>query len=529
VRASKLRPVNFSARADELIAEDLGERMVKGETAAPVANYSQALSRIAQELNRLLRDGPVMAVWLFDQSASMTDDQAEIRASFQKIYEEIGLDPSADRQRSSKDRSRSEPLVSAIVGFAARVDPVLAKPTSDVAALRKAIEQLRVARGGREYTASALRTALEEYRGPAKRQKRRLAFIVVTDESGDDWDTLEPLIAELRANRSPVFVLGREAIFGYPYVHTRWVDGVYGLTHWLRLNRGPETALPECLQWDGLHGRWDAFSSGAGPYELARVSSETGGLYLVLPGDENTLEGPGAHEARNRAFLDLKEYQPALVPRAHYEAERSASRFRSTVWNVIRTLNPHLDPELNLRELHYPADPAAFHDAAQQEARKALRAMGLLHQAVTLLDDAEPSRADEPSPRWRADYDLLRAQCLAYRVRLFQFLVALDQHDKQPARPLSPPNNCWNIVRRREMLAPDAQQVRATKVDLRELEAQERRARAQFELVLKQHANTPWARRAQFELDSGFGMHFAEAFLDPRYREVGTTIKLPDL
>jgi hypothetical protein len=525
---TKLRLSVLPGRAGTL-AEDFGAIVGKGEPAAPAANYEQALSRIAQELIRLMREEPVLVVWLFDESGSMRDDQAAIRANINRVYQEIGLQVSGGRSDKGKTKGKAppDPLVSAVVGFGEHIHPVLAKPTGDLRAVRRAINELAVDESGRENTATALRACLDEYRGKAKRQKRRLVFVIVTDESGDDWEHLEELINRVRDNRSPVYVLGREAIFGYPWAQMRWVDPVFGLTHWLPISRGPETALPECLQWDGLHGRNDAFSSGAAPYELARLTSESGGIYFVLPDDEQTLSGAGANEKRRLEFLHLLQYQPELGTRREYEENRTASRLRSTVWSVIRTLNPHLDPELNLREWNYPVEPAAFQKVARAEFQKAVRAMVLLNQAVKLLDDVRPSRAQEASQRWRANYDLLCAQCLAYRVRLFQFLLALDQHAKVAPFPTKPTNNCWNVVRRSQMLPPDDEQVLQTNVDLKELNGQEKRARELFQLVLTEHPGTPWARRAEYELSIGFGMIFAEGFSDPRYAEVGKSIKLP--
>jgi hypothetical protein len=525
---TRQRLSNLTERPDQL-SQDFGTVVVKGESATPAANYQQALSRIGEELIRLMREGPVLVVWLFDESGSMRDDQAAIRADINRVYQDIGTHVSDSRPDKGSGKGKAPPdlLQSAVVGFGEHIHPVVTKPTSDLRAVRRAIGELTVDESGRENTAAALKACLEEYRGKAKRQKRRLVFVIVTDESGDDWEHLEELIARVRENRSPVYVLGREAIFGYPWAHMRWVDPVFGLTHWLPISRGPETALPECLQWDGLHGRSDAFSSGAAPYELARLVSESGGIYFVLPDAEQNLSGAGANEKRRLEFLHLREYQPELGTRQEYEENRNASRLRSAVWNVIRTLNPHLDPELNLREWNYPIEPAAFQQVAHGEFQKAVRAMVLLNQAIKLLDDVHPSRAEEASPRWRANYDLLCAQCLAYRVRLFQFLLALDQHAKAAPVPSTPTNNCWNVVRRAKMLPPDDEQVLQTNVNLKELDAQEKRARELFQLVLTEHAGTPWARRAEYELGTGFGMIFAEGFSDPRYSEVGKSIKLP--
>ena len=306
-------------------------------------------------------------------------------------------------------KTADEPLLSAVVGFGQSVHRISPHPTSDLKALRGAIARLSIDESGRENTCAAIRACLAEYRGQAKRQKRRLIIIVVTDESGDDWENLEGLITNVKEDRCPIYVLGREALFGYPIAHVRWVDPVYGLTHWLPISRGPETAMPECLQWDGLHDRWDAFSSGAGPYELARLASESGGIYFILPDDEKDLDGPGANEKRRLQFLDLKQYQADLGTREEYVQARNASRLRSTVWDVISTLNPYRDQQLQIRELHYPIEATAFNQVARVEFQKALRAMVLVNQAIKLLDEVHPLRAAEASPRWRADYDLLCA------------------------------------------------------------------------------------------------------------------------
>ena len=122
--------------------------------------------------------------------------------------------------------------------------------------------------------------------------RRQMALIVVTDESGDriDNDTqLERAIAEAKAARCKIYVLGREAVFGYPYAHMRWVHPQTKRVHWLPIDRGPETAFVEQLQTDGFHRRYDAHPSGFGPYECTRLGRETGGIFFMLPSLETNL------------------------------------------------------------------------------------------------------------------------------------------------------------------------------------------------------------------------------------------------
>ena len=51
-----------------LLGEAVGEGEINGEVGARAEGYGAALSRISQELMRLMREEPVLAVWLFDAS-----------------------------------------------------------------------------------------------------------------------------------------------------------------------------------------------------------------------------------------------------------------------------------------------------------------------------------------------------------------------------------------------------------------------------------------------------------------------------
>src|SRR5688500_19517435 len=112
-----------------------------------------------------------------------------------------------------------------------------------------------------------------------------MALIVVTDERGehqDNYSNVEADISVAKDTRCPIDVLGREAVFGYPYCYMNWVHQETGLNFWLQINRGPETPDVEQLQTDGFHHRWDAHPSGFGPYEHTRMARETGGVFFLL-------------------------------------------------------------------------------------------------------------------------------------------------------------------------------------------------------------------------------------------------------
>jgi hypothetical protein len=522
----------FTVPGESILGENLGEGAVKGETGAVVEGYGEALSRLTRELLRMMRESKVLVVWLFDESESMKDDQREIRDQFHKVYEELGIavqkDETLRTRRGRGNRPQDEILLTAIAGFGERLHYLLETPSADIEQIRDAIDKIGIDESGIENMCRAVRDVVAKYRTMASRQDRRLVLVIVSDESGDDGQYIEEAINDVKRANAPVYILGREAVFGYPYARMRWIDPKYGLPHWINVNRGPETPAPEALQWNGFGRRYDVYQSGFGPYEQVRLAKESGGIFFLLPGEEETLDGPGAHDRRKFDLLAMREYQPKLESRREYEAARASSpQFRQRIWTVISELNPYQKDVLSVQQWDYPVDPVAFQQRGRQNFDKAVQSMVLANQAISVLDSIEPHREREESWRWRAAYDLIRAQVRAYRVRLFQYLLALDQHAKNAPRPKDPKSNVWHIRVRREMLPPDPEQVRITKIDLEELEQQRKRAEELYRFVIEEHPGTPWARRAERELQEGFGVEFIEAYRDPNYD--APDIKLPRL
>jgi hypothetical protein len=491
------------------------------------------MSRLTRELLRIMRKDRVLVVWMFDESESMKDDQKKIRDQFHKVYEELGIASKKDETLKTRRGGRSEDvsddvLTTSVVAFGEKVHFLLEAPSADVNKIREAIDKIQIDESGKENTSQIVRDVVGKYRSMAGRQERRLVLVIVSDESGDDGQFIEEAINEVKRANTPVYVLGREAVFGYPYARMSWRDPKYGLTHYINVNRGPETPKAEALQWNGFGKRYDVFQSGFGPYEMVRLAKESGGIYFLLPGEEETLAGPGENEKRKFDFLDMKEYQPGLPSRLEYEKERAASpKFRQRIWDVIVELDPYQQSELNMRQWWYPADPVEFAKEGEENFKKALASMDRANKAMVVLEQIAPEREREESWRWRAAYDLMRAQVPAYRVRLFQYLLALDQHKKNNPRPKDPKNNTWTIRIRREMLPPDPVQVKVTGLNLEEIEAQKKRAEDLFKYAIEQHPGTPWSRRAELELRQGFGVHFVEDYRDPNYDK--TDIKLPKL
>jgi hypothetical protein len=538
-QSETLQEIDFAVNASnidlpgaEAIGQELGVGEVNGEVGAVVEGYGAALSRLTQELIRLMRQQRVMIVWLFDESESMKDDQEEIAQKFHKVYEELDIQTRKDRDLKQTD----EVLMTSILSFGASTHSLTKKPTTDVNKVKEAIDAINVDESGDEYMCRAIIDAVNGHITMARRQKRQLIVIVVSDESPTDENAVEDAVQICEKSRTPVYILGRESVFGYPRARIKWVDSIFRLTHWAWINRGPETAHPECLQWNGLHARHDSQSSGFGPYSQVRLCKETGGIFFMLPGEEDNLVGrPDLLDERKYAALAMKEYEPLLLARRDYVDARTKSRFRAALWDVIRGLNPRLDNKLSMKTWHFPIDNTEFQKLGLKEFEKANYSIRQLDKALQLLDDIRDLRAREDSQRWRACYDLISAQCLAYRVRLFQYMLTLDDHASKNRKPANPKHNRWDIhwTRNKPREPTDEQfkkikTVFAFKGDkaayLAMLEDERQKANDAFDFVSREHKGTPWDSRSQFDKTRGYEFEFHSLFWNPKYAEVGKKI-----
>ncbi len=501
----------------ETIGDDLSAGQVTGEVGAVVAGYGAALDRLSQELIRMLRREKLLVVWLFDESESMKDDQQELKTRFQRVYEELKLidkdDP--DEPRKKKDRA-ADVLLTAITSFGGDYHVHTAKPTSDPAIIVPAIDKIPIDKSGKENTCAAISKAMSQF-GPLARGGRKLVIIVVSDESGDDGEHVEETLQQAKSLKAPIYILGRESVFGSLYAHVRWVQPISGSLHYLPIRRGPETPFAEQLQWDGFRRRRDAQMSGFGPYEQVRLCRDTGGIFFQLPNEETDI-----NELDNRKLeaLDLREYLPNIESRREYQGERDRSAFRKAVWDVILMLNPY-DERFKGMEIpeheNFSVNPAESRAAAVRRLQQITSMIAALHEAQKHLEQVNGLRAKEPSIRWRANYDLIYAQIFAYKVRLFEYAVALDQFSKtMPQRIKNPNSNRWAIATgARQLIFPDAEQAKALKISKKDVEDAYEKAQKQLQQVIDDHPKTAWSRRAEWEMGRGFGATFSEWRYDP--------------
>ncbi len=519
--------------SDGVLTQDLGTEEVAGETGVAVEGYGPAMSRLTRELLRLMRKDKLLVAWLFDESYSMKADRETIARLLDKVYEELRI----QQQRDEQLRMRDQVLLTVVTSFGIQVHLLLESPTGQLDKIRAAIRGVPVDESGEERMCEAVVRVADKFGRMALRQERRLVLIVVTDESPSDPERLEEAVARTKRFGSPVYILGREAMFGTRTAYIHWTDPEYHEDHRVELSRGPETAFPECLQFDGTGLRERSFPCGFGPYDQMRLARESGGIFFIMPSTNERLVGFEKTPPPHFGPFAMKEYQPQLVSREQYVGLRARSAFRSAVWSVVSRLDPRAEPALKLNTWRFPMNPDAFARQAKTQFARALHILDLLNQSLAVLEKVRPLRDEEPLRRWRANYDLVRAQCLAYRILVFQYGLALDRHAANRPQPQDPKSNVWRVVRSKNLIRPDERQferirrfyhVREIRAEyLERLDRELQAAREALQFVIQEHPNTPWAYQAERELRRGYGFELKEAYAAPRRWSEKPKVKIP--
>jgi hypothetical protein len=441
----------------------------------------------------------------------MKDDQKEIRDRIEHVYTELGL----------MSKTNSGALETSVCSYGN--DPNFRvhtrAPTSARTEIMAAIDDVPLDLSGEEYMCSAVLKALQIHRPYAQRARRQLAMIIVTDESGNRNDNdanMERAIQELKNARSRLYVLGREAVFGYPYARIRWQHPQSKRIHWLPIDRGPETAFVEQLQIDGYHRRWDAHPSGFGPYEATRMARETGGIFFLLPSLEtNLVRGEKIKYEMQAAYF------PDLRSRPEVKADIDRSPLRTTLEKVIYDLNPYKEKMAELRVDGFSTDYEPLARQIQQELTKVPTLLQYLSKAELAVSKLADERKQESSPRWQANYDLLHAQTIAYQARVHeygaymeQFLKDLQAYVRNPTDPknkFKPPpktkgalvHDDWHVRGRTQTITGD------------KIKPYVERSTAMFKQVIQDHPGTPWAARAEAEIRRGFGVELYPEYEPP--------------
>ena len=479
-------------------AADLGGGgKIAGDPVFDVTEIGVALDQLAREILRHLKDHKITVVWVFDESISMQDDQKTIVQKFDRVSSEL-------KQNIDPGKKAAGALNHAIVGFGQGVDYMLKSPTDNIDQIGRTIKKLRIDSTGIENTMGTVREVAERYAALVHRDKdRKVLMVLVTDESGDDGADVEEARQALKRNHIPLYVIGRQSLFGYPWAHHRFEDPVTHDVYHPLIRRGPETADLELYQWDGLYDRWDEQPSGFASYELARLTKESGGIYFVLPSEEFMRV---SHREKAYSSAQLKEYQPEYDNRLTYVQKREASPLRQTLHAIV------LEGRNFIYRRDFPIEHQELVKAAMEEGQKATLKLNYLLRIQERLEALRKLRDREPEKRWQAHYDLMLAQTVAFEVKAYEYRALMASIVNQPPTPKRNPAQdlviTWVVDHAKEPLAPK-----------NETAKKYAEAKRLLEEVIADHPKTPWADLAQDAINRGFSVRFNEWHHNPKYND----------
>lgn len=457
----------------------------EGEAGEEVVYIDGAVDRITAEIMTRLEEGPLLVVWLMDESASLVDDRQQVAERLRRVYREIG----------DTGSGRSAGLLSAVVGFGQRSEERVG-PTADIDSIMEAIEVFEPDQSGVENVFASILYSIDRYQLMRAQQKRQMMVVVWTDESGDDALTrLEQTTKVCQRFQVPVFTVGPSAMFGkqqglHAYKHPE--DGKF---YELPVNRGPDTPFRERINlpyWFS-GSQFQSMHSGMGPYALTRLAVASGGAYLI-----NDAE-------RDRSpfrFERMRPYLPSYSSPLEYRQEVLNSPLRSAVLQAVE-----ISHQVKIRgtpQLQFAPTGATYIQELIDAQKTAAYNLVQIERMLAPFGSKgmEEAYQEETSARWRAWYDLTYGRLLAMKVRNEEYNWLCAKLKGKGAEFVNERSNRWNFKPADEYLTSSNESMAAE-------------ARRLLKRCQEQNMGTPWEYLANRELEEPFGFKVEESYVAP--------------
>ena len=429
---------------------------------------------------------PCLAVWLFDESRSMKDDQQIVRQKVDELYESLGINLADSRQ--------TRRIVTAVCSYGKEFHIQLKRPTTEMAKIRHAIARVRVDPSGQENYLKGINGVLNEFSRYARKFSRNIIIIMVTDEGGDDdkdWkegklDLLEVTIARMKKLKASLLVFGNEAgAFNYASQVTYDPTVARGYSPWASVNRGIDTVFGEMFPF-----RWHVHyscrntrrvASGFGPYGPSRLCKETGGIYYLLR----------SASARSYDYEKLLEgYQPELASRIEIAKRNARNRYRRAFMTLIDRWQNVWNERGKRLGMYFRNDDGGRH-ALEKSIETADEWLRLVNDAIRHIRGLSNISFTSSPKRWQANQELMWAQLHKIRFRLVQYKLALM--DLLAGRKIPPPGDIGWVVG-----AYYGGRLRGD--DMNRILEEQKKVRALYQAVIDRHGGTPWEVFAKSEM-----------------------------
>ncbi|HMO15357.1 MAG TPA: VWA domain-containing protein [Pirellulaceae bacterium] len=499
------------------VAIELERLPVRGNAGFATVGADGAVDRITQEILRSLEERNTLVVWMFDQSASLVRQRAEILSRFDNIYRELEDVRERGGQQFAR-RNNDDPLLTQVLAFGQNFGELLPKPTTDIESVKSVVRDIPIDESGVERVFSAVIAVANKYKHFRRvdrrtgERERNVLIIILSDEKGDDEELLDEAVKVCKTNEIPVYVIGVPSPFGVKETFVKYVDPDPQFdqsVQWLPVDQGPESLLPERLRLN-FSVRYEEdipIDSGFGPFSLTRLCYESGGIYFTVhPNRDRGSVGrreTAVYSAHFEKFFDpeiMRRYRPDYVSTKRYLADVQSSKARIAL--VQAAQESWGTPVSPLRTRFPKLNEAAFVNAVSEAQRPAALMTNQIERLYDILKLGESDRKDEVVLRWKAGYDLAMGSVLAIKIRAegYNKLLAML---KTRLTFQDPNNNVWLLRPADTILTGSATEKLAEK------------AKMYLSRVVEEHPNTPWAYLAQKELAVPLGWELAEAYQAP--------------
>ncbi len=455
-----------------------------GSIGEEVEHVEGAVDRITHEIATNLERSDVLVVWLMDASISLVKEREAVAERLSRVYREI----------EQFDNLRDDALLSAVVSYGKSVQDLVA-PTSDGAAIVKAIRNVPVDSSGIENVFGAIGKSIIQYR-PHIRDGRKVMVVVWTDESGDDLAQLEDVVRTCQRMAVPVFTVGPSSMFGREMGKHAYTHPKDGKIYQLDVTRGPDTVRRERMRVP----YWFAgpqltnLRAGVAPYALTRLARESGGAYFISD-----------HDADRSPFTlgTMRNYMPDYGSPEEYTAQVRGSRLRQAILQAVDATYER--PLKGTPELQFAPTGANF----QQQLREAQQTVAyntvILSRALNFFGAKgfEAEYQNEPSARWRAWYDLTYGRLLAMQVRCNEYNWTCAAMKGKGSAFVDKKSNRWRFKPSKTITSGTAAE-RANAEAIRLLQR-----------CVSNNPGTPWERLAKRELFYPFGFAIDETYVPP--------------
>ncbi len=481
-------------RFDERIAVD-------GSTGEAMVEIESALDRVTWEIANHLQEHKVLVIWLLDASGSLKPQRATISNRLRHIYTELG----ALEEKGHITARTDQALLSAVVMYGEKTLFVTPEPTDKFDVIQDAVKNAPTDPSGIENVFGAVELVIHRWQKYRTANGRSILAVIVTDETGDDFEHLEPAILTCKRYGAKAYVIGPPAVFGRRQAFVPYVAPEDKKTYKLPVDLGPESFALEvaAIPFWFSSSQYDFLSAGMGPYGLSRLVHETGGAYFLTTMTTSAALSP----IGNFDPQALKIFEPDYrfgTPQ-EYVNDVNRHRLRQAVMRAAELstkYKPSSDPSLELR-----VTPQNYLRQLSDAQKTAAETTYMIENILTAFPgNLEAEYQKETSPRWRANYNLTLGRLLALKVRAYEYNSACAQLKQLGSGDVETKSNHWNFKPSRKLGSGAG----TRKVALE--------AERLLKRVIDDAPNTPWGLLAQRDLSIPMGFDVVQKFDPPPKR-----------